>query len=448
MKLFALVGKPNVGKSTLFNRLARKRLAIVDEKPGITRDRNTAIIDYKGYNFILMDTGGFEPEVKEGIPQKMREQSQLAVEEADGILFMLDRLTGWTSQDQAIYDFLRNSGKPIYFVVNKVDGPSHEQYAAEFYESGVYELFTISAAHGQGVQTLLERINEDFPDIQKGENDKKKDDILSIAIVGRPNVGKSSLTNHFLGKAKQIVHDAPGTTRDPVDNLCKFHGDTIRMIDTAGIRRKARVSQQVDKYSMIGAIKSIERADVALLVIDATAGVVDQDARIAGYVLERGKGLVIVVNKWDLVDKDSNTLENMRQLIRDKLEFLSFAPIIFVSAETGKRVPEILKVAQDAYKEYTKRIQTSDLNRILQSITARHTPPSQGKRRTKIYFGTQVSVAPPSFVISTNNPKAVNVSYQRYIMNQFRHFFGFEGTPIRIFWRDRNNKSANEGENS
>ncbi|PCI28987.1 MAG: ribosome biogenesis GTPase Der [SAR324 cluster bacterium] len=445
MKLFALVGKPNVGKSTLFNRLARKRLAIVDPKPGITRDRNTALINYKGHNFILMDTGGFEPDSKEGIPSKMREQSQLAVEEADAIIFMLDRVSGWTAQDQAIYEFLRCSSKPIYFVVNKIDGEGHEVDAAEFYESGAQEIFTVSAAHGRGITGLLERLSEDFPEIVQSDQSGTKDDVMSVSIVGRPNVGKSSLTNYFLGEAKQIVHDAPGTTRDPVDNFCKYHGDTIRLIDTAGIRKKSRVSQLVDKYSMIAAIKSIERSDVVLLVVDATAGVVEQDARIAGYVLERGKALIIIVNKWDLVpEKDSKTLETMRQNIRDKVEFLSFAPIIFVSAKTGQRVPAILEECRKVYTQYTKRIQTSDVNKILESITARHTPPMDGRRKTKIYFGTQVAVAPPTFVLNSNNPSSINTSYRRYVTNQFRHFFGFEGTPIKIFWRDKANKSVSE----
>ncbi len=445
MKLFALVGKPNVGKSTLFNRLAKKRLAIVDEKPGITRDRNTAIIDYKGHRFILMDTGGFEPDVKEEIPQKMKEQSQLAVEEADAIIFMLDRLSGWTSQDQGIFSFLRTSTKPIYFVVNKVDGESHELDTAEFYESGVNEIFNLSAAHGRGLMDLLERMGENFPEIINNTDDRAADEVMSISIVGRPNVGKSSLTNYFLGEAKQIVHDAPGTTRDPVDNVCKYHGNSIRLIDTAGIRKKSRVSQQVDKYSMIAAIKSIERSDVVLLVLDATVGVVEQDARIAGYILERGKALVIIVNKWDLIsDKDSNTLENMRQNLRDKLDFLSFAPIIFVSAKSGKRVPTILQKSLEVYEQYTKRVQTSDVNKILESMTARHSPPSRGKRKTRIYYGTQVAVKPPSFVFTSNNPDAINTSYQRFVVNQLRHFIGFDGTPIRVFWRDKSKKNIGE----
>lgn len=441
MKTFALVGKPNVGKSTLFNRLAKKRLAIVNEQPGITRDRNMAIIDYRGYQFILMDTGGFEPKTAEIIPSKMREQSQLAIEEADGIIFLTDKSTGWTSQDQDIYDLLRRSEKPVYLTVNKIDSDKHEAEIAEFYESGAAEIHSLSAEHGRGVDGLLETLARDFPEITSDrEKSARADDELSIAIVGRPNAGKSSLINQFLGQTKQIVHDEPGTTRDPIDNYITHFGQTIRLIDTAGIRRKSRVSFVVDKYSMIAALKSIERSQVVLLMIDATEGVVEQDARIAGHILERNRSLIIVVNKWDLVKKDGKTMDAMTTEIRDKLRFLDFAPIIFVSAKTGKRVPGILEKVKEVYGQYTKRIQTADLNRILQSITVRHTPPNAGRRITKLYYATQVSTRPPTFVIATNNPKAINNSYQRYIISQFRYHFGFDGTPIRVLWRDRSKK--------
>ncbi|MCG8333102.1 MAG: ribosome biogenesis GTPase Der [Proteobacteria bacterium] len=440
MKVFALVGKPNVGKSTLFNRLAGKRLAIVNEQPGVTRDRNTAIIDYKGFGFILIDTGGFEPDSKEIIPQKMKEQSQLAVEEAEGIIFLLDKHSGWTPQDQSIFDFLRRSKKPVYFVVNKIDSSKHEQDVAEFYESGSSEVHAVSAEHGLGVLSLLERINEDFPEIRKPDQEDSDDSQTNIAIVGRPNAGKSSLVNQFLGKDKQIVHDEPGTTRDPVDNYIKHFGKTYRLIDTAGIRKKGRVSQLIDKYSMIGALKSIERSDVVLLVIDATQGVVEQDAKIAGYILDRGKGIVLVVNKWDLIEKDGKTLEQMKADIRDKLRFLEFAPILFVSAKTGQRFGKILETVQEVFSQFTKRIQTSDLNKIMESITARHTPPTKAGKATKIFYSTQVSTRPPTFIVTSNNPKAINLSYKRYMAAQFRYYFGFEGTPIRILWRDRNKR--------
>lgn len=445
MKVFALVGKPNVGKSTLFNRLSKKRLAIVDETPGVTRDRNMSMIDYKGYQFMLIDTGGFEPESKEIIPRKMKEQSQLAVEEADGIIFLLDKFSGWTHQDREIYEFLRRSEKPLYFAVNKIDHPNHEQEIAEFYESGTEQIFAVSGEHGVGVPTLLESMAEDFPEIiDKGTDSNEDKDTISISFVGRPNAGKSSLVNHFIGSTKQIVDDTPGTTRDPVDNYCRYHQQNLRLIDTAGIRKKSRVSMKIDKYSMIAALKSIERSDVALLVIDATEGVVEQDARIAGHVVERGKALILVVNKWDLIEKDGKTLDKITREIRDKLKFLDYAPIIFVSAKTGKRVSNILDKVQIVYKEFSKRIQTSDLNQILQSITARHTPPVTGRKATKLYYAAQVSVRPPTFMITANYPKSVNLSYRRYVIAQFRHFFGFEGAPIRILWRDRSKKNPNE----
>ncbi|MCP4750344.1 MAG: ribosome biogenesis GTPase Der [Proteobacteria bacterium] len=443
MKIFALVGKPNVGKSTLFNRLAKKRLAIVDEQPGVTRDRNMAVIDTKGYKFILIDTGGFEPESKEAIPRKMKEQSQLAVEEADGIVFLLDGRSGWTPQDQGIYDYLRRSEKPLYFTINKIDGDKQEQGTAEFYESGTSEIFPVSAEHGRGVTGLLEAMARDFPEISdNSKTDDGDDSIIAVSIVGRPNAGKSSLVNHFLGKTKQIVHEKPGTTRDPVDNYCKYHGQSIRLIDTAGIRRKSRVSLVVDKYSMIAALKSIERSDVVLLTIDATEGVVEQDARIAGYIVERGKSLVLVINKWDLVIKDNQTMDTMKQEIRDKLKFVDFAPMVFVSAKTGQRIPTILEKVLQVYREYSKRVQTSDLNNILQSIVARHTPPLTGRKVTKFYYTTQVATRPPSFIITSNFPDSINLSYRRFVTSQFRYFFGFEGTPIRIFWRDKSLKKT------
>jgi len=415
MKTFALVGKPNVGKSTLFNRLTRQRKAIVNAQPGVTRDRNTAAIDFQGYRFLLVDTGGFEPDAKEVIPQLMKEQSQLAVEEADGIIFLLDKISGWTPQDQDIFRYLCKSQKPVYFVVNKIDDSQHEAELAEFYESGAEAIFPLSAEHGRGLTTLLEAMARDFPSIQDEAPEERETEFLSIAVVGRPNVGKSSLVNHFLGQAKQIVHHKPGTTRDPIDNDIKYHGQTIRLIDTAGIRRKARVSLIIDKYSMVAALKSIERAEVVLLIVDGVDGVVEQDARIAGHILERGKALIVIVNKWDLVEKDHRTMEKMTQDIRDQMPFLEFAPILFVSAKTGKRMPLVLEKAVQVFQEYSKRIQTADLNRILQSVTARHEPPAKGRKRAKLYYITQVSTRPPTFAVASNAPEAIDASYQRFM---------------------------------
>lgn len=436
--IIALVGRPNVGKSTLFNRLAKKRISIVHDQPGITRDRIMTPVDYQGNSFILIDTGGFDPGTKEELPQKMLNQSQLAVEEADGVIFLLDKNDGWTNNDRDIYAFLRKSQKPIYFAVNKIDDHIHEAALAEFYESGVETIFPISSAHGNGISTLLERIAQDFA--ITGNAEEEEEDIISLAVIGQPNVGKSSLVNYFLGKDKQIVHDEPGTTRDPVDSICRHHGKVFRLIDTAGIRRKSRVKNLPEKYSMVGSIKSIERSDVVLLVVDSTQGLVQQDAHIGGYIIDRGKAVVIVINKWDLIEKDSSTLVKMREEIRDKLKFLHFCPIVFVSALTGKRVPTILDTVLKVFQEYQKRIQTADVNKIVGEIISRHTPPRKGGRETKIYYSTQVSTKPPKFVLTTNAPEAINFSYHRFVENRLRHHFGFEGTPIKILWKKKDTK--------
>jgi len=442
--MIALVGKPNVGKSTLFNRLVGRRQAIVGAQPGLTRDRNLATVERRGFRYLLMDTGGFEPEVTEGIPAKMKEQSRLAVEEADVILFILDRQSGLTEQDREIYRYLAQSGKSVYVVVNKVDGDNHESMIGEFYELGAEEVFAVSAEHGRGVGDLLDTVALKHPDIE-AEKEEKSDELLSIALLGRPNAGKSSLSNAFLGENKQIVDATPGTTRDPIDNDFQFHGEKIRLIDTAGLKRKARVSQQVDHYSMVGSIRSIERCDVGILVIDGTIGVVDQDARIGGYIDDAGKGVVIVVNKWDLVDKDSRTMKAMEQSIREKLEFLAYAPILFVSAVTGQRTPKVLEAAQKVFEQCKRRVSTSDFNRVLSEVTLRHSPPGKGARKTRLYYGSQVSTRPPTFVIHTNDPGALLESYKRFLAKQLRQYFGFDGTPLKIFWRDKNKSKLEEG---
>lgn len=444
--VIALVGRPNVGKSTFFNRLARKRIAIVDDQPGVTRDRNMAFVDYKGYHFTMIDTGGFEPDSTEYIPKKMREQSQLAVEEADAIIFVLDRTLGWNPQDREIWDYLRRSEKPVYFAVNKVDGPKHELEIVEFYESGAERLFPVSAEHGRGIIELLESIEERFPEIGNDEKEDSPEDMISVAVVGRPNAGKSSIVNRFLGEEKHIVHHEAGTTRDPIDSYYKYHGKTFKLIDTAGIRKKSRVSMLLDKYSMIASLKSVERADVALLVLDATEGVVDQDMRIARLVMERGRSLVIVVNKWDLVNKDSSTLEKMKEEILYQLKFVDFCPVLFVSALSGKRLPKVIDTVMEVHKERYKRVQTADVNRILESILIRHMPPARRGRPTKLYYASQVASAPPVFTFTSNNPDSIPDSYRRFMESQLRHYFGFSGTPVKIFWRNRDSKKETDSQ--
>jgi len=439
MKLFALVGKPNVGKSTLFNRLAQRQIAIVNDKAGTTRDRNLTLVDYKGMHFYLVDTGGFEPESKEVIPAKMREQSRLAVEEADAVIFMLDYQSGLTPQDIEVYDYLRRSKKPVYVAINKVDGDNHENNLGEFWEAGFEQLFPLSGAHGRGVMGLLEAMAEQFPEIQE-ESTEHEEGVISIAIVGRPNAGKSSLTNYLIGEEKQIVHDEAGTTRDPIDCEFMYQKQRIRLIDTAGIRKKSKVSQLVDHYSMVGAVRSVDRADLALLVIDAADGVVEQDARIAGLVLDRGKALVLVVNKWDLVAKDSRTLDQVKEEIYYQLPFASHCPVVFVSAKTGQRVPQVLDQALLVDQENQKRIQTADLNRVLEVVTARHQPPTRQGRPNRIFYAAQVAIRPPSFTVHCSNPDAIPEDYKRFLLNQFRHHFGFQGCSLQIFWRSRKKK--------
>ena len=443
MRLFAIVGRPNVGKSTFFNRLARRRIAITSKIAGTTRDRNIATTAYKRFRFLLMDTGGFEPEATEAIPSKMREQSQLAVEEADAILFMTDFQAGLTEQDKEIYLYLKRSGKPVYFIVNKIDGDKHEDLMGEFWEAGPDEIYTVSSEHGRGVDYLLDELAIIYPDILEQEQ-PDEDEELALAIVGRPNAGKSSLVNYLLGQNKQIVDDAEGTTRDPIDNDLIYNKQKIKLIDTAGLRRKSKVSQLIDKYSMAAAVRSVERADVALLMIDATEGVVEQDAKIAGLIVERGKGLVIVVNKWDLVEKDSKSLEKYREDLYDQMEFTRFAPIIFISAKTGKRAPYAIDTALLVFKQCIHRVQTSHMNEVLAIVQTRHIPPSKRGKTNKLLYAAQVAIKPPTFIVHCGDPKAMDESYRRFLLNQFRFHFGFEGTPIQIFWRDRGGKSAED----
>ena len=441
MTVIAIVGRPNVGKSTLFNRFARKRAAIVTNQPGVTRDRNIIFVDYKGYAFTLIDTGGFEPGTKEILPKKMREQSQLAIEEADGIIFLLDREQGWNSQDAEIYEYLRKSNKCVYFTVNKVDSPKHELDLADFYASGVETIFSVSAEHALGVNHLLESISKDFPDLVQ-EKEKSNEAILSVAIVGRPNAGKSSLVNCFLGENRHLVDAVAGTTRDPIDSILTCFGRKIRLIDTAGMRKKSKVSQKIETYSVVASLKSIERADVVLLIMDVHERAVDQDAKICNYITERGKAVILIANKWDLVKKDSNTLKKVREEIRTKLHFMEYSPILFVSAKSGQRLAKILEKVLKVYENYAKRFATSDVNRVLETILVRHQPPLRGGRKVKIFYASQVSSKPPTFVLKTNAPEKIPDSYKLFMENQFRHYFKLEGTPLRFYWRKRDSHSG------
>ncbi|MGA7827815.1 MAG: ribosome biogenesis GTPase Der [Geobacteraceae bacterium] len=432
--LVAIVGRPNVGKSTLFNRLVGRRKAIVDDMPGVTRDRNYARVDRFDAPFTLIDTGGFEPVSDDRMLQQMREQSRLAMEEADVILFVMDARQGLTAADREVADMLRKVDKPVFFLLNKVEGEKQEAELGDFYALGVAGLYPISAEHNRGVDDLMDEVIAAFPRTAKEDDEEG---ITRIAVVGRPNVGKSSLVNRILGFERVVANPVPGTTRDSVDSYFTCNKKRYQLIDTAGIRRKGRISLKVEKYSAVDALRSLDRADVALIVIDAEEGITDQDIRIAGYACEAGRACILVINKWDLLKKDNSTTNKFVENLRIELKYLSYAPIVFVSALTGQRTGKILQMVDEVMEDYTKRISTSDLNRIFkEAVTAHHHPLYQAKR-VKFYYSTQVGTKPPNFAVFTNCPEGIQESYERYLANRFREAFGFSGTPIRFLFRGR-----------
>lgn len=437
MPLVAIVGRPNVGKSTLFNRLVGRRKAIVDDMPGVTRDRNYETVTRFDVPFILIDTGGFEPVSEDRLLQQMREQSQLAMEEADVIIFLMDGRAGLTPSDVEVVEMLRRVKKPVFYVVNKVDGEKLENEAADFYSLGVDALHTISAEHNRGVGDLMEEVVAALPNISNSAADE---DITKIAVVGRPNVGKSSLVNRLLGFERVVANPTPGTTRDSVDTLFSCNKKRYLLIDTAGIRRKGKTTQKLEKYSVVDSLRSIERADVALIVINAEEGVTEQDERIAGYAYEAGKGCIFVVNKWDAVEKDNRTLGKFVEQIKTEFKYLAFAPIVFVSAKSGLRINRVMEEVERVMAQYTKRVSTADLNRVFsEAVDTHHAPLSHG-RRVKFYYSTQVGTKPPTFIVFTNQPEGVHFSYERYLINTFREAFDFTGTPLRIIFRGRDRR--------
>jgi len=437
--LVALVGRPNVGKSTLFNRLLGHRRAMVDDTPGVTRDRNYASINRFDKPFILIDTGGFEPVTEDRLLQQMREQSRMAMEEADVIIFMMDARTGLTPADIEVASMLRRIDKPILFVVNKVDGEKLENDSAEFYSLGIDNLYTISAEHNRGVLDMVDDLMELLPaaDPSEGEGD-----ITRIAVVGRPNVGKSSLVNRLLGFERVVANPAAGTTRDSVDTLFMCNKKPYLLIDTAGIRRKGKTVEKLEKYSVVDALRSIERADVVLVVLNAEEGVTEQDERIAGYVHEAGKGCVFVLNKWDALEKDNATFGVYLDKIRTGFRFLAYAPVVFASAKTGQRTGKIIETVDEVMEQYSRRVSTADLNRIFSEATDALNAPLAHGRRVKFYFSTQVGTRPPTFVIFTNQPDSIHYSYERYLVNKFREAFGFNGTPLKIIFRGRDKQGS------
>lgn len=436
--IVAIIGKPNVGKSTFFNYLAGSRISIVEDTPGVTRDRVYAETNWRGRNFTLVDTGGIEPESEDIILSQMREQANLAIGMANVIIFLTDVRQGVTAADKEIALMLKKSKKPIVLVCNKADNfEKDRQEIYEFYNLGLGEPYPISATNAIGIGDVLDAIYENFPEKTENEDDEN---IIKVAIIGKPNVGKSSLINHILGENRAIVSDIAGTTRDAIDTEFENEKGKYVLIDTAGVRKKSKVKESIEKFSIMRTLLAIERADVCLMMIDATEGVTDQDAKIAGEAHEAGKGVIIVVNKWDAVEKETGTLEKYKKEVYERLKYLSYAPIIFISAKTGQRVQKLFEMINHVSEQNSMRISTSMLNQVINEAIAIVQPPTDKGKRLKIYYGTQASTKPPTFVIFVNNKELFHFSYERYIVNQIRKEFGLEGTPVRIIVREKNEK--------
>lgn len=436
--IVAVVGRPNVGKSTLFNALAGENISIVKDTPGITRDRIYADITWLDRKFTLIDTGGIEPDSKDIILSQMRAQAEIAMETADVIIFLVDVKQGLVDADAKVADMLRRSRKPVVLVVNKVD--SFEKYMAdtyEFYNLGIGEPHAISAVNRLGLGDMLEAVASYFP---AQEEDEEEDERIRVAIVGKPNVGKSSLINKFLGENRLIVSDIAGTTRDAVDTEVTCNGKEYIFIDTAGLRRKNKIKEDLEKFMIVRTVSAVERADIVVLVIDAVEGVTEQDAKIAGIAHERGKAVIIAVNKWDAVEKDDKTIYRVTEKVRNTLSFMPYAEILFISAMTGQRLPKLFETIDMVSENHAMRVGTGVLNEIMSEAVAMQQPPSDKGKRLRLYYITQVSVKPPTFVIFVNDKELMHFSYTRYIENQIRETFGFRGTPLRFIIRERSEK--------
>ena len=437
--LVAVVGRPNVGKSTFFNKIAGRRISIVQDTPGVTRDRIYADCEWLDNKFTLIDTGGIDPKTDDILLKQMRRQAEIAIETCDVILFFTDGRTGLTADDEDVAVMLRKSRKPVILVVNKVDHHSQNDTIYDFYALGLGEPFAISSVNMLGFGDLLDEVVRHFP--ADATVDEEEEHTIQIAVVGRPNVGKSSLVNRILGQERSMVSDIAGTTRDAIDTAFTREGQRYNIIDTAGIRRKRAIEEEsIERYSIVRALAAVRRCDVALIVIDAEDGVTEQDTKVAGYVHEEGKAAVILVNKWDAVEKGTNTMEAMRKKVIDALKFMDYAPVLFISALSGQRVHKVLSMVQSVYEQTSRRITTGLLNDVLNDATAALQPPYSGGRRLKIYYATQQSVYPPTFVFFVNDENLLHFAYQRYLENQFRKAFGFEGTPLRFILRERKQK--------
>ena len=431
----AIVGRPNVGKSTLFNALAGEKISIVKDTPGVTRDRIYADVSWLDNDFTIIDTGGIEPDSGDVIPSQMREQAQIAIDTADVIIFITDVRQGLVDADYQVADMLRRSGKPIVLAVNKVD--NYEKFVLdtyEFYNLGLGTPFPVSANSKIGFGDLLDEV---LVHCNPQDADEKEDERPRVAIIGKPNAGKSSLINKLLGEDRLIVSDIAGTTRDAIDTTVKRNGKEYVFIDTAGLRKKARVKEDIERYSVIRTVAAVERCDVAILVIDAEEGITEQDAKIAGIAHERGKGMIIAVNKWDLIEKNDKTIYKFTNQVREVLSYMSYAELVFISAKTGQRLPKIFDVLDMVIENHALRVQTGVLNEILTEAVAMKQPPSDKGKRLKLYYITQVSVKPPTFVVFINDRQLMHFSYTRYLENQIRNTFGFRGTPIHIIARER-----------
>lgn len=448
--IVALVGRPNVGKSMLFNRLVGRRMAVTNEIPGTTRDRLQAEGEWLGHNFVVIDTGGIEVYQPRGtrdesplaegsadfVPQ-IKAQALIAIDEADVLIQVVDILQGVTAADEEVAQILRRTDKPVLLAANKADHMRVNEDAVEFYGLGLGEVYPVSAIHGLGVGDLLDGVLDALREADFYTEDAEADEHLKIAIVGRPNVGKSSLLNKLIGEERVIVSPVAGTTRDAIDTQIMWHKNPVTLIDTAGIRKRGRIQRGVEKFSVIRSMRSIERADVALLLIDAVEGVTEQDQHIAGYILEAGKSIVLIVNKWDAVEKDAYTINTFRQTIDEKFDFLPDPPVIFISALTGQRIHEVLATTYAVWEDRHKRIPTAELNRIVREAMAVHPPALKSTRRFKVYFVTQVRTGPPLILFHVNDPKLLHFTYKRYLENQVRAAFPFRGTPLRFSFRPR-----------
>jgi GTP-binding protein len=432
--IVCIVGRPNVGKSTLFNKIAGRRIAITEDKPGVTRDRIYAEAEWLGQHFTVIDTGGLEPENEDIVMSNIRKQADIAIDTADVILFVVDGVEGLSTTDREIGELLRRSGKNVVLAANKIDTRKTPDEIYEFYELGLGEPMVISAEQSLGLGDLLDELAKYFPDDKDTE---ANEDTIRVAFIGRPNAGKSSLINHILGEERVIVTDIPGTTRDSIDSHFTVGDNEYIFVDTAGLRRKRYISEKVERYSVVRTLTAIDRADICVMVIDGTMGPTEQDTKIAGYAHDNGKAIILAVNKWDIVDKNDKTYLSFEKNLRETFGFLNYAPILFISAKTGQRIDKLLETINIVNNNYNMRISTGVLNDILNQAVLMNQPPSDKGKRARIYYGTQVSVRPPRFVIFVNSKELMHFSYVRYIENQIRNHFGFMGTPIKFELREK-----------